>query len=124
MGDNVKYVFLLNTFRLKDKTSQLVKKIQDFCALENIRDYVIEKNSSLVSTEDILEKYQKEEVILFPVGGDGTIHRVLNGLVGTRNVLGFIPYGTGNEILIDGEESNVIYKPMCGKCYIKNKYRK
>lgn len=26
---------------------------------------------------------------------------------------------TGNEVLIDGSTSNVEYKPMCGKCYIK-----
>ncbi len=25
----------------------------------------------------------------------------------------------GNEVLIDGSESNVEYKPMCGKCYLK-----
>lgn len=30
----------------------------------------------------------------------------------------------GDEVLIDGSESNVKYKPMCGKCYIKMKYNK
>lgn len=28
----------------------------------------------------------------------------------------------GNEVLIDGSDENVEYKPMCGKCYLK-KYR-
>ncbi len=28
----------------------------------------------------------------------------------------------GNSILIDGSQAEVKYKPMCGKCYIKNKY--
>ena len=28
----------------------------------------------------------------------------------------------GNSILIDGSQAEVEYKPMCGKCYIKNKY--
>lgn len=27
----------------------------------------------------------------------------------------------GDEILIDGSNKNIEYKPMCGKCYIKNK---
>ena len=30
----------------------------------------------------------------------------------------------GNEVLIDGEEDNVEYRPMCGKCYIKEKYKR
>lgn len=30
----------------------------------------------------------------------------------------------GNSVLIDGEFSNVEYKPMCGKCYVLNKYKK
>ena len=30
----------------------------------------------------------------------------------------------GDEVLIDGSKSNVKYKPMCGKCYIKRKYNK
>ena len=28
---------------------------------------------------------------------------------------------TGNEVLIDGSDTNIEYKPMCGKCYIKIK---
>ena len=28
----------------------------------------------------------------------------------------------GDSILIDGSQKNVEYKPMCGKCYIKNRY--
>lgn len=29
----------------------------------------------------------------------------------------------GSSILIDGSISSVEYRPMCGKCYIKNKYK-
>lgn len=29
----------------------------------------------------------------------------------------------GNNIVIDGQFSNVEYKPMCGKCYVLNKYK-
>ena len=28
---------------------------------------------------------------------------------------------TGDEVLIDGSKSNIKYKPMCGKCYVKIK---
>ena len=31
---------------------------------------------------------------------------------------------TGNEVLIDGSKDNVVYKPMCGKCYLKEMKKK
>lgn len=30
----------------------------------------------------------------------------------------------GDEVLIDGSKDNVEYLPMCGKCYIKEKYKR
>ena len=30
----------------------------------------------------------------------------------------------GEEVLIDGSDATVEYRPMCGKCYIKEKYKK
>ncbi|HCV42052.1 MAG TPA: diacylglycerol kinase, partial [Bacteroidetes bacterium] len=33
------------------------------------------------------------------VGGDGTIHEVLNGIMGTEKILGIIPIGSGNDFV-------------------------
>ena len=38
--------------------------------------------------------------------------------VNARYVDGDIVF-SGNRVVIDGENSNVEYKPMCGKCYAK-----
>jgi YegS/Rv2252/BmrU family lipid kinase len=57
-----------------------------------------------MSTEDILKKYKKTKSIIMAVGGDGTINRVLNGIVGTKNILGYIPYGTGNDFYRANQE--------------------
>jgi diacylglycerol kinase (ATP) len=39
-----------------------------------------------------------EETIIVVIGGDGTIHEVINGVVNTRNIfIGFIPGGSGND---------------------------
>ncbi|MGO8671315.1 MAG: diacylglycerol/lipid kinase family protein [Capsulimonadaceae bacterium] len=32
------------------------------------------------------------------VGGDGTLHEVVNGILGTGAILGLIPFGTGNDL--------------------------
>ena len=39
--------------------------------------------------------------VVFACGGDGTIHDVLQGLVGTNATLGIIPLGTANSLAHD-----------------------
>ena len=60
-------------------------------------DYVIEINNDEISTEDILDKYEKEECVVFAIGGDGSVNRVVNRIHSTKNILGIIPSGTGND---------------------------
>ena len=99
----MKYIFILNRFSLKSNTSLIVEKIEKACKRRKL-DYKIETNNSNLSTEDILKKYKKTKSIIMAVGGDGTINRVLNGIVGTKNILGYIPYGTGNDFYRANQE--------------------
>lgn len=92
----MKHIFLVNSFGLKEKTTSVVDKIREVSDTLKI-DYEIEVNSDIKSTEDILEDYKDSENIIFAIGGDGIINRVLNSIVGTKNILGYIPYGTGND---------------------------
>lgn len=92
----MKYVFLINSFGLKERTSKALDKIKEVCKKLKL-DYEIEINSEIRSTEDILENYKDSENIIFAIGGDGIINRVLNAIVDTKNILGYIPYGTGND---------------------------
>ena len=99
----MKYIFLVNKFSVKDNTVELIRRINETCNKLNV-EYVIEMNSDEISTEDIVNKYKNSSNIIFAIGGDGTINRVLNGIVGTENVLGFIPYGTGNDFYRTNKE--------------------
>ena len=92
----MKHIFLCNSFSLKENTNKLVSKIKEVCEKEGI-DFEIEVNNEEVSTEDLVKKYKGKSVILLPVGGDGTINRVLNAMDVQNNILGYIPYGTGND---------------------------
>ena len=92
----MKHIFLINSFSLKEKTKDLKNKIEEVCKKVDL-DFVIEVNSEKESTEEIIKKYKNQKVILLPVGGDGTINRVLNAMDINNNILGYIPYGTGND---------------------------
>ncbi len=92
----MKYIFLLNKFSLKDELETAKNKIEEVAKRRNL-DYEIRVNSLRESTEDIIREYNDPDTIILPVGGDGSINRGLNSIVNTKNILGYIPYGTGND---------------------------
>lgn len=111
----MKYIFVINSFTLKDEINEVIHRIKDFCVRKNM-EFEVEINNEDNSTEDIVRKYRKCGYTIVAVGGDGMINRVLNALIGTNNTLGFIPCGTGNdfyrsalkEIKKETEECDVI----------------
>ena len=71
--------------------------------LEGLRAYGIEPKIYYTTPQDTgqgLAKRAAEEgaELVIAVGGDGTIHAVANGLIGTECVLGIIPTGTMNNL--------------------------
>ena len=92
----MKHIFLINSFSLRNKTNAMIDKIKNAASSFKL-DYKIEVNDINNSTEDIVSKYKNSENIIYAIGGDGVINRVLNTIVGTKNILGFIPCGTGND---------------------------
>ena len=99
----MKYVFVVNSFSLKDRTEAFIERIKEIGKKRKI-EYSIEVNSLERSTEDILKDYKNQECIMMAVGGDGMINRVLNGIYDTKNILGFIPIGTGNDFYKTNKE--------------------
>ncbi len=92
----MKHIFMINRFSLReklDKYTQIIEKVAKKLEL----DYIIEINDDIKSTEDILEKYKNDKAIIYAVGGDGIINRVVNAIYGTKNKLSCIPAGTGND---------------------------
>lgn len=103
----MKYIFILNSFG-KRNIKDIYQKIDIVSKSLNL-NYAIEVNNSNLSTDDILKKYRDTRNVIVAVGGDGMINKVLNGIVNTNNMLGYLPFGTGNdfhktvkETLVDG----------------------
>lgn len=92
----MKYIFMVNSFTLKEDLNVMIHDIKEYCEKEGI-DYEIEVNSESISTEDILKKYKRSKNIILSIGGDGTLNRIVNNVARTKNIVGVIPFGTGND---------------------------
>lgn len=97
----------------KFKTIEKIKKVFDAYgasyvlhmtdhvgAAKGIAAALTKPQTENISVDDFLktEQSKKEKVKIVVVGGDGTLHEVINGIYDLSNVeLGLIPSGTGND---------------------------
>jgi len=117
----MRYVFLLNVFTLKKELHNIIKRIDNYCK-NRCYNYIIEVNSENYSTENILNKYNNSKDIIIPIGGDGIINRTLNSIVNTNNILGFVPYGTGNDFYKSVKKQFYNGFNNCDIIKVNNKY--
>ncbi len=120
----MKYIFMINRFSLKERLEKFIKGI-DTVAKKMKLDYKIEINSETTSTEDILERYKDANNIIYAVGGDGILNRVVNSMYGTKNKIACIPAGTGNDFnrsindyFVEGD--NIVDLIKCNDKYFVN----
>lgn len=120
----MRHVFMINRFSLKERLDKYIKAI-DKVAKKMKLDYKIEINSETTSTEKILERYKNNNDIIYAVGGDGILNRVINSIYKTKNRVACIPAGTGNdfnrsinEFFKEGD--NVVDLIKCNNKYFVN----
>lgn len=54
----MKYIFVINSFTLKEEINEVIHRIKDFCIRKNM-EFEVEINNEDNSTEDIVKKYRK-----------------------------------------------------------------
>ena len=92
----MKYIFIMNERAGKGKCKKILPNIENACKNRNI-DFEVRYISQEKSGYDIALEYKNEECVIYVVGGDGTLAVTLPGLIGTKNKLGIIPAGSGND---------------------------
>lgn len=92
----MKYIFIVNKTAGKGKYKKVILNAERICKEKNI-EYEIRYITDELDGATIASEYKDEENVMYVVGGDGTITRTLAGLVGTKNKLGIIPAGSGND---------------------------
>ena len=92
----MKYIYLVNRFNFKENTEKIVeqlKKVSEECG----RTYEILISDTIDDARKLKERFRDSEDIVTAIGGDGSVNIILNQLVGTKNILSYIPIGTGND---------------------------
>lgn len=92
----MKYIFIVNQGAGKGKCNKIIPEIEEECKKRNW-EYEIRYISKEKSGYDIAMEYKDGENVIYVVGGDGTLAVTLPGLIGTKNKLGVIPAGSGND---------------------------
>ncbi len=92
----MKYIFIINESAGKGKYKKILPNIERAC-----NDRKIQFEIRYISKEkngcDIAREYKDEENVIYVVGGDGSLGITIPGLIGTKNKLGVIPTGSGND---------------------------
>lgn len=92
----MKYIFIINKIAGRGRGLKILPNIENICKQKNL-EYEIRYITKEKSGAEIAREYEKEENVIYVVGGDGTITMTLAGIVGTKNKLGIIPAGSGND---------------------------
>ena len=118
-NDNVHCILVDEAQFLSEKQIEelwLVTKMYDIPVIcyglkTDFKSHLFEGSKRLLELADVIE----ELVTICECGSKARFNtRFINGEFTLE----------GNEVLIDGSESNVEYRPKCGKCYMKLKYNK
>lgn len=92
----MKYIFILNENAGRGKCKKILPQIEKLCNQKNIQ-YEIRYITSEKSGYDIANEYKDKDYVIYVAGGDGTLGITLPALIGTKNKLGIIPAGSGND---------------------------
>ena len=92
----MKYIFIVNARAGRGEAGKLVGNINKVCTAKGL-DFEIRLREENKSCYDIAMEYKDKDYVLYIVGGDGTIAITLPAIVGSKNKLGVIPAGSGND---------------------------
>ncbi|MFA5604129.1 MAG: diacylglycerol kinase family protein [Bacilli bacterium] len=109
----MKRVFIVNPVSGNGRALNIIKALKEVCDTENL-DYQIIYTEKPGDAKKVAEKFCSsfEDIIVYSVGGDGTLNEVVNGIAMSNTVLGVIPAGTGNDFYKTIKKSNRLFEEV------------
>lgn len=92
----MKRIFIINPNSGGGRSLKMVENIRKICEKDKL-DYEMYLTNYPGEATKIAKKFRFSRNIIYSVGGDGTLNEVVNGVVGSKNMLGVIPCGSGND---------------------------
>lgn len=95
----MKYLFIANPTAGKGKTKNLLSSIHNYLEKKKV-NYQIIVTSKPGDIINIAKKNENDFDRIIVIGGDGTIHELINANVITKKTLGVLPTGSGNDFAL------------------------
>ena len=93
-----KYLFLVNPAACKGKALKIVPFIQNYFNEIGKKDYEIILSNAPKHLTEIAKSCEQDFTHIIAVGGDGTVHEIVNGLRENSKIyFGLLPVGSGND---------------------------
>ena len=94
----MKTKFIINPEAYRGKAKKKIEQIKEYIKKIDV-DFSIDFTQRPKHATDLAKRATTDKFeIVVAVGGDGTVHEVLNGIYGSNSSLGIIPIGAGNDI--------------------------
>ncbi|MDD2435582.1 MAG: diacylglycerol kinase family lipid kinase [Bacilli bacterium] len=96
----MKRVFIVNPTAGNGQALKVGKMIEQICEDQLVNYHLYYTNHPKDATElTKLYCHHQEPTVIYSVGGDGTLSEIVNGIVGSKAMLGIIPAGSGNDFI-------------------------
>jgi len=93
------YYFIVNPAAGRGRCFHLGKQLEERLPQLGL-DFLLEYTCAPWDAAKLAQKAVNKFDVLVVVGGDGTLHEVVNGLAGQKATLGLLPEGSGNDFAL------------------------
>lgn len=94
----MEYHIIINPAAGKGAGQKSEQQLLKLCK-EHFGEFQLHKTEAPGHAAEIAKKSSSKNSIIIAVGGDGTVHDVVNGMVESEATLGIIPLGSGNDFV-------------------------
>ncbi len=99
----MKEVFIINPYAGNGKSLKVLSGLKK----KDNRKILVPGSTMETTRISMVESHKEEPMIIYAVGGDGTLNNVANGIIGSKAILGVIPVGSGNDFYKTLKESKI-----------------
>jgi YegS/Rv2252/BmrU family lipid kinase len=98
ISDLANFKFIVNPAAARGKCAQVGEALTNLCQ-ERGMDFDIQFTNGPQEAIEIAQNATENFECIVAVGGDGTVHEVVNGIMGKKVKFGILPVGTGNDFI-------------------------